>query len=100
VSDDGPRGGYFAWRTAVRKRQSTPDIDDGVELLLRECWSMAYDRGRKEGVVATASLRRAADAYRDFGDMVERWELEREALAVFDNEFESLEPSAAWRTNA
>jgi hypothetical protein len=75
VSD--PKGGYFAWRTNVAKRDSFPDIDYAVELILRECWSAAYNLGRKDGVLKTADLRSAADAYRDFVDLLERWQQEQ-----------------------
>ena len=77
-------GGYFAWRTTVLKRRSTPDIPYELELLLRECWSAAYNRGRKDGVLATAGMRSAADAYRDFTDLLERWDAERQAIAEDD----------------
>lgn len=77
-----PKGGYFAWRTTVAKRASFPDIDWAIEQVLRECWAVAFDRGRKDGVVASANLRSAADAYRDFAELLERWEQEQFVLAV------------------
>lgn len=81
-----PRGAYFQWRTGAAKRQSWPDIDYAVEQVLRECWSAAFDRGRKEGVMISADLRSAADAYRAFADLLERWdqELFLDGVAVGD----------------
>ena len=77
-----PKGGYFAWRTAVAKRASFPDVDWAFEQVLRECWGAAYDRGRKDGVLATADMRSAADAYRDFTELLERWDRERAILVA------------------
>ena len=77
-----PKGGYFAWRTTVAKRASFPDIDWATEQVLRECWGAAYDRGRKDGVLATANMRSAADAYRDFVELLERWDQEQAILAM------------------
>ena len=80
------KASYFAWRTIIGKRDSTPDIDSTIELLLREAWSVAYDLGRKDGVTISARLRQAADAYIDFFSLVERWEQEKEALALVAEE--------------
>jgi hypothetical protein len=81
-----PRGGYFAWRTTYLKRQSALDITYDYEMVLRECWSAAYQRGLKDGVLTTVGLRDAADAYRNFGDMIARWEVERDAISLIDAE--------------
>jgi hypothetical protein len=75
-----PRAGYFSWRTSVAKRDGFPDIDYPVELILRECWGEAYNLGRKHGVLETADLRSAADSYRDFTALLERWDQERMIL--------------------
>lgn len=73
------RNAFFAWRGMVLKRRSTL-LEPETDLLLAEAWAAAYDRGRKDGFSLSARLRGAVDVLSETIALLERWDLEREAI--------------------
>jgi len=68
------------------KLDSTPDLTDDAWRVAGEAWDAAYKRGRKDGFSLSGSVRGAIDALEEATAQLRDWEIEREAVAVVDEE--------------
>lgn len=75
------KGAYFAWRGAVRKRQST-DLDVLDHPLLREAWSAAWAGGVRNHVALEAEFAGALEVTRRMANLLEDLANERAAFGI------------------
>jgi hypothetical protein len=79
---------FFAWRTTVLKRASTPDLAEDAWRLVQEAWGTAYQRGRIDGFSLSAQVRGAIDALEETTALLRAWEVEHAAIELLGDEEE------------
>lgn len=74
------RSAFYAWRGAVRKREST-DLSVLDDPLVREAFSHGYYRGQRDRLAFEAEFAHAIDVNRRVADLLEGMAFERDAVA-------------------
>lgn len=81
-----PDRAFWAWRTTVLKRDSTPDLTDDAWRLVQEAWGTAYKRGKIDGFSLSAQVRGAIDTLEETTALLREWEVEQEVISKVGDE--------------